>query len=98
MALDEIFVDESTATDEDIQEALALLNKKREHKAKVERGEIKGEVKWSDMTPEQKAQANKANRKRSIYVKLMLQKAEEFDITVSEEEIEKVYAEKYPNG
>jgi hypothetical protein len=96
--MEEILVDESNYTDEDLAEALKLLNAKKVRKAKIDRGEIKGDKKWSDMTPEEKEKANIYNRKRSIYVRLMLEKAKEFDIDVSDEEVQAEYDKKYSHN
>jgi nanoRNase/pAp phosphatase (c-di-AMP/oligoRNAs hydrolase) len=98
MPLEEILVDETNATDDDIKEALAELNKKRVRKAKIARGEIKGSKKWEEMTEEEREEKRKYNRKRNIKVSKLLALCEENGITVSQEEIDEEYAKQYPEG
>jgi len=63
-------IDIKKATKEDIARGLELLQKENIRKEKIARGEIKGPVKWSEMTPEQKAKAKEADKRRNTRIKL----------------------------
>jgi hypothetical protein len=92
----EVMVDVSSASPEQLKAALDLLNKKLVREKKIEAGIIKGEKKWADLTPEEKERQNVYNRKRTIYTRMMLDKAEELGITVSDEEVEAEYQKRFP--
>ena len=81
-------LDPKKASKEDIAKGLELLQRQEIRKEKIARGEIKGGLKWSEMSEEQKEKARQAARKRNVRIKLMCQKAVEAGITVSEDEIE----------
>lgn len=72
---------------EERDRALQLLQKDKERKEKIKRGEIKTR-KWAEMTDEQKARAREASRRREAKRTLLCQKAEAKGITVSNKEIE----------
>lgn len=72
---------------EERDRALQLLQKDKERKEKIKRGEIKTR-KWAEMTDEQKARAREASRRREAKRTLLCQKAEDNGITVSDKEIE----------
>lgn len=76
------------ASPEQIERALALFNKDSERKAKVKAGIIKGGKKYSEMTEEEKEKDRQYNRRRNTYNKLMIAKAAEAGITVSDEEVD----------
>ena len=63
MAIEDFKVDPKKATKEQLERALELLAREEERKDKIKRGVIKGsrQVKYADLTPEQKAARNKAN-------------------------------------
>jgi ClpP class serine protease len=92
-------IDKKKASQAEIDEALALLEKKRVHQAKVEAGEIKGYAKtWAEMTPEQKAKAKKYTYRRTVRQSLMIAKAVAAGITVSDKEVDAELAKKVPKG
>lgn len=72
----------------DVDEGLKLLASKREYQAKVARGELKGPVAWKDQPQEVKDKAKAADKRRVTKVKLILAKAAERGITVSDAEVE----------
>jgi len=82
------YVDPKRATPQQIQEALALLNKKIDRQEKIKSGEIKGGKKWSEMSEADKDKARKANARRLIRQKLIIEKAGRAGIKVSEAEID----------
>jgi len=87
-------IDPRKATKEQIEQALALLNKQEERKEKIKRGEIKGSKKWSEMTPEEKSKAKLYEAKRTAKIKILCEKATAAGITVSEKEIDQYLAKK----
>lgn len=80
-------IDVDAASDEEIQEALELLSKKRIRQHKIETGQIKGGGSWADKTEEQKEKAREYNRTRTMRMKLLCEKAIEAGIEVSDEEV-----------
>ena len=81
-------VDLKKSTKEEIEEGLKLLQKKKKYEDKVQRGELKGTKKWSDYTPEEKQVAKLKEKRRVIQRKLLLAKAAQAGISVSEGEID----------
>lgn len=83
-------IDPKKASQKDLEEAFALLQKKRYHEARVKAGEIKGTSSrsWGDMTPEQKEKARKYNYRRMVRQKLLVAKAIAAGITVSDKEVD----------
>ena len=67
-------IDISKISQEDLQIALSLLEKKKIHDAKIKSGEIKGQ-KWSEKTPEQKAKHMQYNKTRQARINLLAKKA-----------------------
>ena len=63
-------LDPKKATKDDIARGLELLEKENVRKAKIASGEIKGGVKWSEMTEEQKGKARLQTKKRNVRIKL----------------------------
>lgn len=80
--------DPKNASKEDLKEALELLNKKRERDAKIKSGEIKGGKTWKELSPEAKAKALKQSKRFSMRQRLLIKKAKEAGITVSEAEVD----------
>ena len=72
-------VDLKKPTKEEIEEGLKLLQKKKEYKGKVQRG---------DYTSEEKQVAKLKEKRRVIKQKLLLAKAAQAGISVSEGEID----------
>ncbi len=83
-------IDPKKASADDIRAALALLEKKRVHDAKVEAGEIKGYAgtSWKDMSPAAKEKAKLYAKRIAIKTSLIIAKAVAAGITISEKEIE----------
>ena len=75
-------------SEERMAEALKLLQKAEERKAKIARGEIKGDLKWSEMTPEQKEKAKLQSRRYSARIAIIMEKAKAAGITCTEKEID----------
>lgn len=77
-------------TQEEINEGLALLAKKRERDEKIKRGEIKGYSykKMSELSPEQQAKRKAQTKRLTIKNQLLLKKAKEKGITVTDAEID----------
>ena len=78
------------ATQQEIEEGLKLLAKKRERDEKIARGELKGSYykKMSEMTPEQQAKARARAKRQTAKGLILQQKAKAAGITVSEAEID----------
>lgn len=83
-------IDPKKATQKDLDEAFALLEKKKVREARVKAGELKGTygVPWSQMSPEQKAKARKYNARRLVRQSLLIAKAVAAGITVSDKEVD----------
>ena len=81
-------IDLKKPTKEEIAEGLKLLQKKKEYKSKVQRGELKDTKMGIDYTPEQQQATKLQEKKRVIKQKLLLAKAALAGIGVSEEEID----------
>lgn len=96
MAIEDFKVDPKKATKEQLERALELLAREEERKDKIKRGVIKGsrQVKYADLTPEQKAARNKANLRRQVRQQLIVQKAKAAGITVTEKEVDAEMAKK----
>lgn len=69
----------------ELDEAFAALKRERKRKETAKKYRAKS---WSELTDEEKAKRTLATKKRSIRQKLILIKAAEAGITVSDEEIE----------
>lgn len=63
-------IDVSKISQEDLHVALELLNKKRVHDARVKSGEIKSQ-KWSDKSAEAKKKHIEYNKKRTARINLL---------------------------
>jgi len=87
----EVSLDE--ASDEDLNEALALLKKKRVRKAKEDAGLVK-KTSWADLSPEQKEKARAKERRRQAEIQIYKQKAIAAGITVSDADIDAYLKEK----
>lgn len=85
-------IDTSKVSPEEFERAMELLEKDKIRKEKIKRGEIKGGLKWSEMSEEQKDKARLAARKRNAKIKLLCEKATAAGITVSDEEVEAAMA------
>jgi len=72
---------------DDIEEALSLLAKKRTRDEKIKSGEIKGSVSWAEMSDEQKEQRRAYGKVRGMKQKLLIAKAVEAGIVVTDEEV-----------
>ena len=82
-------IDPKKAKPEEIETALALLEKKRVHEARVKAGEIKGYAQsWRDMSPEQKAKMKKYNYRRMIRQSLLISKAVAAGYVISDKEVD----------
>lgn len=82
-------------TKEQIAEGLKLLEKKLERDEKVKAGILKPSYKKvSDMTPEEQAKYRTANARLTAKYSLLLKKAKDAGITVSEAEIDAAIAAK----
>lgn len=83
-------IDKTAVTDDEMDEALALLEQKRIHDARVDAGEIKGSYakKWADMSEEQREKAKGYARRRQARQTLIIRKAILQGIKVSEDEID----------
>jgi len=86
---EEFMIDVNKASQADLEEALLLLAKKKERKAKIERGEIKAPKtkSWSELSEEEKEKRRGFEKKRRVKMALLAKKAEAAGITVSEDEI-----------
>jgi len=82
------YVDPKKATPQQIQEALALLNKKIDRQEKIKRGEIKGGKKWSELSEAEKNKFRAANARRNAHNKLVIEKAVKAGIKVTEAEVD----------
>lgn len=83
-------IDPKKASQKDLEEALALLARKREKADRIKRGELKGSygVPWSEMTKEQKERALKYARRRAIRLSLLVAKAADQGIVVTDKEVD----------
>jgi hypothetical protein len=83
---------EVKATKEEIEAGLALLQKKKESDAKraekIARGELKSGVPYKDLPPEVKAKYQERDRRYATRVKILLRKAKEAGIAVSDAEVD----------
>jgi ClpP class serine protease len=79
---------------EEMERALQLLERDKIRREKIKRGELKSGRKWSELTEEEKEKRRKATRRRNARIRLMVQKATEQGITVTEEEIDAYMKEK----
>jgi len=82
------YVDPKKATPQQIQEAMALLNKKIDRQEKIKSGEIKGGKKWSELSEAEKGKFRASNARRNARIKLIVAKAEKAGIKVTEAEID----------
>ena len=73
---------------EDILQGLALLNKEKERKRRIQSGEIKGGQKWSELSPESKRKRLDGAKKYRIKAQLMMKKAAQQGVKVTDAEIE----------
>jgi len=89
-------VDPKKATKEELEEAFALLSKKRERIAKIKSGELKGYtgLPYSALSEEQKAKLRKANQRRLVRQSLIIAKATAAGIVVSDKEVDAAIAAK----
>lgn len=83
-------IDPKKATPEQIQRAFELLEKEEIRKEKIRKGELKGASykKRSEMTPEELKKVKHQDRIAQARNALLLRKAREAGITVSQKEIE----------
>jgi len=88
------YVDPKKATPQQIQEALALLNKKIDRQEKIKTGEIKGGKKWSELSEAEKNKFRASNARRNAKQKLIIAKAEKAGIKVTDAEIDAFLKEK----
>ena len=88
MAVQPVKVDKAKLSKEDLDRAIALLEKDLTRKARIKAGEIKSGVSYKDMTPERKAAMQKANKRRNVRIALTIKKAQAAGIKVSEAEID----------
>jgi len=82
-----VSLDVRKASKEDIAKGLALLEKQLDHKEKVKRGEVKGSVSWKDLPEEKKVEIRLKEKKTRIKNSILVRKALEAGITVTESEI-----------
>ncbi len=82
------YIDPKKVTQEQLNEALALLNKKIDRQEKIKRGEIKGGKKWSELTQAEKDKFKAAELRRRTRIKLTIEKATKAGIKVTEAEID----------
>lgn len=66
-------IDLKKASKEEIARGLELLEKENIRKERIKKGEIKGGVKWSEMSEEQKVKARLQSKKRNTLIKLKCQ-------------------------
>ena len=81
-------------TEEELARALELLDREKKHKARVEAGEIKGNT-WktvAQMTPEELEKYRASNARYSAKNQILLRKARQAGITVTEEEVNEYLA------
>lgn len=93
MAVTPIVIDPKKASQKEIEEALALLGKKRTTEARIKAGELKGttSVPYSilkETNPEAYQKARERDKKFAIRTKLLLAKARAAGITVTEAEVD----------
>lgn len=83
-------IDPRKATKDELDEAMALLAKKRERAERVKKGELKGSygVPWSEMSKEQKDKARKYAARRVVRQSLLIAKAAAAGVTVSDKEVD----------
>lgn len=77
---------------EDLMRGLELLRQEKVRKERIARGEIKGGQKWSELSPEQKKKRLDGGKKWRVRQQLLLKKAQEKGIQVSDAEIERAMA------
>lgn len=92
------YIDPKKVTQEQLNEALALLNKKIDRQEKIKSGEIKGGKKWSELTQAEKDKFKASNARRSAKQKLILAKAEKAGIKVTEAEVDAFLKTKAPKA
>ena len=74
---------------EELQRALDLLKKEQIRKERVARGELKPSYKKvSEMTPEEREKYRQQTRRTSARERILLRKAREAGLTVSDQEID----------
>jgi hypothetical protein len=89
-----IKIDPRKATKEQIEQALALLEKAETRKEKIKSGEIKGGKKWSELTDAEKDARRLVSKKRNAKIAVIMNKALAAGITCSDKEIEAYLAKK----
>lgn len=77
---------------EEVERALALLEKDIERKEKIAKGEIKGGLKWAEMSEEQKERARAAARRRNAKIAVIVQKALAKGLDATDKEIDEYLA------
>jgi hypothetical protein len=89
-----IKIDPRKATKEQIEQALALLEKAETRKEKIKSGEIKGGKKWSELTEPEKDARRLVSKKRNAKIAVIMSKALAQGITCTDKEIEAYLAKK----
>lgn len=77
---------------EEVERALALLEKDIERKEKIAKGEIKGGKKWSELTEEEKDVRRKASKRRNAKIAVIVQKALAKGLDATDKEIDEYLA------
>jgi hypothetical protein len=77
-------------SDQEVQEALALLEQKRDRQKRIETGEIKGSYykKVSEMSPEEREKRDQWGQRARVRAHLLALKAKEAKLAVSEAEVD----------
>lgn len=90
MAVQPVKVDKTKLSKEDLDRAIALLEKDLTRKARIKAGEIKGYAgkKYSELSAEQKATLRKSAKRRQAKINVIIRKAQAAGIKVSEAEID----------
>jgi len=86
--INDFFVEPEEATAEELKEAMALLAKKKVRAYKIQTGLIKGGKKWADFTEEEKAAYRTKEKEKRIRKNLLIQRAIEAGITITDEEVQ----------
>jgi hypothetical protein len=96
LSLDQFKVDPKKASQADINAALELLAKKKFTDARIKTGELKGTSykKFSELSPEEKAKRTAYSKRLVAKNTIMINKAKEKGITVTDAEIDAYLASK----
>ena len=89
-----VVIDPNKATEDQIAKGLAMLAKEETKKKRIAAGELKGHSSkpYSEMTEEEKAKRQEYNTRRRIKQTMLIQKALDAGLSVTDKEVEKEMA------